>query len=121
MIDNHSGHCRWIDFDYTYRHRENMYGYDLFGLGNILAFVVGKGDLLLGDLQRNAPEALDLLREEDLNIVFRNRVANLKKIFPYIPDALNSVLLHFSRGANCFYENTGQLISELEEAAGQIN
>ena len=121
LIDNHSGHCRWIDFDYTYRHRENMYGYDLFGLGNILAFVVGKGDLLLGDLQRNAPEALDLLREEDLNIVFRNRVANLKKIFPYIPDALNSVLLHFSRGANCFYENTGQLISELEEAAGQIN
>ena len=121
LIDSHSGHHRWIDFDYSYRHRENMYAYDLFGLGNILAFVVGKGDLLLGDLKRNAPGKLDLLREEDLNIVFRNRVANLQKIFPYIPDTLNSVLLHFSRGANWFYENTEQLIGELEEAAVEIH
>jgi len=116
LIDNHSGHYRWIDFDYNYRHRENIYGYDLFGLGNILAFVVGKGDVLLGDLKRNAPGMLDKLTEADLNIVFRNRVVNLKKIFPYIPTALNSVLLHFSRGANWFYEHTSQLIDDLESA-----
>jgi len=116
MIDTHSGHYRWIDFDYNYRHRENIYGYDLFGLGNILAFVVGKGDVLLGDLNRNAPQVLDKLTEADLNIVFRNRVVNLKKIFPYIPTALNRVLLHFSRGANWFYEHTSQLIDDLESA-----
>lgn len=120
LVDNHSGHYRWIDFDYNYRHRENIYGYDLFGLGNILAFIVGKGDVLLGDLKRNAPEMLDRLTEADLNIVFRNRVVNLKKIYPYIPAALNNVLLHFSRGANWFYEHTGQLIDDLESAALEI-
>jgi Protein kinase domain len=116
LIDNHTGAYRWIDFDYNYRHRENIYGYDLFGLGNILAFIVGKGDVLLADLKENAPATLDRLSEADLNIVFRNRVVNLKKIFPYIPDALNRVLLHFSRGANWFYEHTDQLLGDLEDA-----
>ncbi len=26
LIDSEGGHYRWIDFDYNYRHRENMYG-----------------------------------------------------------------------------------------------
>jgi hypothetical protein len=29
--------------------------------------------------------------------VFHNRVANLKKIYPYIPENLNRVLIHFSK------------------------
>lgn len=117
IIDKHSGHYRWIDFDYNYRHRENIYGYDLFGVGNILAFIVGKGDLLLADLKQHSPDILDRLTEADLNIVFRNRVVNLKKIYPYIPEPLNDVLLHFSRGANWFYEHTRQLIHDLEVAS----
>jgi hypothetical protein len=120
LIDNHSGHYRWIDFDYNYRQRENIYGYDLFGLGNLLAFIVGKGDVLLTDLKQRSPEVLDRLTEADLNIVFRNRVANLKKIYPYISVALNDVLLHFSRSANWFYEHTRQLISDLENATQSL-
>jgi hypothetical protein len=120
LIDSQSGHYRWIDFDYNYRHRENIYGYDLFGLGNVLAFIIGKGDVLLGDLRQHAPEKLERLTEEDLNIVFRNRVVNLKKVFPYIPATLNRVLMHFSRGANLFYEHTGQLIDDLEDALADI-
>jgi hypothetical protein len=46
--------------------------------------------------------------------------ATRKKIFPYIPDALNRVLLHFSRGANWFYEHTEQLVSDLVEATAKI-
>ena len=120
LIDNHSGHYRWIDFDYNYRHRENIYGYDLFGLGNLLVFIVGKGDVLLTDLKQQSPEVLDRLTEADLNIVFRNRVANLKKIYPYISVALNDVLLHFSRSANWFYEHTRQLISDLASAIQEL-
>ena len=105
---------RWIDFDFNYRHRENIYGYDLFGLGNILMFLVGKGDVLLYDLKNQDSPHLDSLRDEDLNIVFHNRVANLKKIYPYIPESLNRVLLHFSNGANWYYEHTNQLRSDLE-------
>ena len=115
LIDRESGHYRWIDFDFNYRHRENIYGYDLFGLGNVLVFLVGKGDLLLPDLKKQKHPALSTLREEDVNIVFNNRVVNLKKIYPYIPEGLNQVLIHFSKGANWFYENTTQLLEDLRE------
>jgi hypothetical protein len=114
LVEHDSGEYRWIDFDYSYHHRENMFGYDLFGLGNILLFLAGKGDVLTADLKAQNHAALSLLSESDLNIVFRNRVANLKKVFPYIPEPLNTVLLHFSRGARWFYEHTGQLIEDLE-------
>jgi serine/threonine protein kinase len=115
LIDADKGQYRWIDFDFNYRHRENIYGYDLFGLGNILVFLVGKGDLLLPDLKNQNHPALSTLTEEDLNIVFGNRVVNLKKIYPFIPESLNRVLMHFSKGANWFYENTAQLLEDLRE------
>jgi serine/threonine protein kinase len=91
LIDRHSGRYRWIDFDFNYRHRENVYGYDLFGLGNVLIFLVGMGDVLLPALKQQDHPALDTLAGEDLNIVFNNRVANLKKIYPYIPESLNQI------------------------------
>jgi hypothetical protein len=113
LIDRNSGRYRWIDFDFNYRHRENIYGYDLFGLGNILVFLAGMGDVLLHDLKGQDHSALSVLREEDVNIVFHNRVANIRKIYPYIPESLNRVLMHFSKGANWFYENTAQLLDDL--------
>jgi len=115
FIDRERNRYRWIDFDLNYRHRENIYGYDLFGLGNVLLFLVGKGDMLLFDLKARGCPSIEVLRDEDLNIVFHNRVANLKKIYPYIPESLNMVLMHFSKGANWFYENTAQLLEDLEE------
>ena len=121
LIDRHSKQYRLIDFDFNYRHRENIYGYDLFGLGNVLIFLVGKGDVLLPDLKKQGHSALGNLREEDLNIVFNNRVANLKKIYPYIPEALNRILMHFSKGANLFYENTLQLLDDLSAFKSQAN
>jgi hypothetical protein len=121
LIDRQTGRYRWIDFDYNYMHRENIYSYDLFGLGNILIFLVGKGDVLLMDLRDRNHPALTGLCEEDLNIVFNNRVANLRKVYPYLPEVLNKILLHFSRGANYFYQNTGQLIEDLEAYRAQSN
>jgi serine/threonine protein kinase len=113
LIDHQKKRYRLIDFDFNYRHRENIFGYDLFGLGNVLVFLVGKGDVLLRDLEKQGHTALNDLREEDLNIVFNNRVANLKKIYPYIPETLNRVLMHFSKGTNWLYENTVQLLDDL--------
>jgi hypothetical protein len=78
-------------------------------------FLVGKGDLLLPDLKKQNHPALSTLTEEDLNVVFGNRVVNLKKIYPFIPESLNRVLMHFSKGANWFYENTAQLLEDLRE------
>lgn len=116
LIDRASGDFRWIDFDYNYKQREDIYAYDLFGLGNVLIFLTGMGDLMMADLTNQNHPALSSLTNDDVNIVFHNRVANLKKVYPYIPESLNRVLLHFSRGANWFYDNTSQLLEDLLQA-----
>ena len=113
--DEATGRYRWIDFDFNYRHGESRFGYDLFGLGNILMFIAGRGDVTTQDLLRDDPATLDRLTEDDVNIVFRNRVANLRKVYPYIPEALNRVLLHFSAGTRVFYDTTDELIDDLGE------
>ncbi len=115
LLDRESGDYRWIDFDYDYYQEANMFGYDLFGLGNILIFLVGGGDITIQHLRAHASSFVDKLSLEDMNIIFNNRVANIQKIHPYVPDALNYILLHFSNGANLYYENTAQLLEDLAE------
>jgi hypothetical protein len=111
---------RWIDFDYNYMHGESMFGFDLHGLGNILTFLAGRGDVLVPDLKQHQPHLFDRLSGEDLNISYRNRVANLGKIFPYIPPSLNRILLHFSQGAPIFYETTDQMLEDLAVAGSDV-
>ena len=111
---------RWIDFDYNYLHGESMFSFDLQGLGNIIIYLVGRGDILIPDLYHNQRELFNRLWGEDLNISYKNRVANLKKIFPYIPESLNRILLHFSYGAKIFYETTGQMLDDLAEAQAEM-
>ena len=110
---------RWIDFDYDYMHMASMFSYDLFGLGNILIFLVGGGDLTIQQLTAEKASALQDLSADDMNIIFNNRVANIQKIYPYVPDVLNYILLHFSNGANLYYENAEQLLEDLGDV--QIN
>ena len=119
LLDRKTGNYRWIDFDYDYYHEANMFGYDLFGLGNILIYLVGGGDVTVQQLHAMESPLLEKLSEDDMNIIFNNRVANLQKIYPYVPDSLNYILLHFSNGANLYYENTRQLLEDLGEV--QIN
>jgi hypothetical protein len=114
--DSETGAYRWIDFDFNYRHGESKFGFDLFGLGNVLLFITGRGDITTQHLLRANPDMLDRLSEDDVNIVFRNRVNNLKKLFPYIPEKLNRVLMHFSSGAVIYYEETKDLLEDLGEA-----
>ncbi|NEP84810.1 MAG: hypothetical protein F6K39_45925, partial [Okeania sp. SIO3B3] len=106
---------KWIDFDYnyTYQGRENIFGYDIFGLGNVFTFITARGDVLIEDLQKNKPNIYNQININDRNIIFRNRVVNLKKIYPYIPQELNLILLHFGINANMFYLNTGEFLSSL--------
>jgi len=118
--DDKTSRYRWIDFDVTYRHGENRFGYDLFGLGNILMYITGRGDVTTHQLLRENPGTLDRLSGEDVNIVFHNRVANLRKIYPYIPETLNRILMHFSVGAPIYYDETGELIEDLGEAREEL-
>lgn len=113
LLDRETGRYRWIDFDYNYRHRENMYGYDLFGLGNVLMYLTGMGDVLTQDIKAAGHPAFALLNEDDTNIVFNNRIANLIKIYPYIPENFNRILMHFSKNSHVFYDHTSQLLDDL--------
>lgn len=114
--DKQTGLPCWIDFDFNYLHKENLFGYDLFGLGNILVYLVGRGDVTAQELEAAGSPALERLTDDDMNIIFHNRVVNLRKVYPYLPESLNMILLHFSTGANIFYDDTGQLLNDLYEA-----
>jgi serine/threonine protein kinase len=119
--DSESRTSRWIDFDYNYFHRENMFGYDLFGLGNIIIFLAGRGDITTQYLKKHDQAVFARLNTPDLNIIFNNRVVNLKKVFPYIPDTLNRLLLHFSMEAETFYDNTEQFLNDLLETREELS
>jgi serine/threonine protein kinase len=117
LREGKSGIFKWIDFDFDYQHKTNMFGYDLFGLGNILIFIVGGGDVTTQQLASEQPAIYTRLGENDLNIIFNNRIANLKKVYPYIDPSLNNILLHFSNGANLFYDDTQQLLLDLRDVS----
>lgn len=122
LIDNETGLFRWIDFDYDFDHREAPFSLDILGAGNIIAMIVGKGAVESYRLGRDPALAgvLDRLTATDLSIVNRGRLMNLRKAYPYIPQALNRVLLHFSSGAEIFYENITELLEDLGDAVSQL-
>ena len=111
--EKNTGVCRWIDFDFNYLHKENLAGYDLFGLGNVIVYLAGRGDVITRDLKEKDPLAYQQLTDEDLNIIFSSRVVNLRKVYPYVSDDFNHILLHFSSGANVFYENVGEFLQDI--------
>jgi hypothetical protein len=116
ILDARSSLARWIDFDYRCVCRENPRGYDLAGLGNLLLFACGRGDVTLHGLGRGGHPALDALTQDDMGIIFQNRVANLAKVYPYISPALNAVLARFSQRAEVFYDSVAQLVEDVAEA-----
>jgi hypothetical protein len=123
FIERNTGRYRWIDFDYTYEWSENPFGLDLFGLGNILLFAVGKGFYPIQELRKpnsRCSSVLSSLRDEDFSLYSRNRIMNLRKIFPYVPERLNLILMHFAQGAEVFYETTEELLQDLQAALSDL-
>ncbi len=106
----------WIDYDYNFDLAESPFGLDLFGLGNVICFVAGRGIPTLHDLARERPQDLDRLDSGDVSPVIPNRVFNLKKLYPYLPGSLNRVLMHFSASSPVFYERVEELTEDLAAA-----
>lgn len=116
IYGRNDGIYRWIDFDFNYWHQENMFSYDIFGLGNVLIYLTGQGDVTDWDLNEKAPEILGKLCKDDMNIVFKHRVAKLQKVYPYISDQLAYILDRFSIGSDIIYDDTGEFLDDLYEA-----
>jgi serine/threonine protein kinase len=102
----------WIDFDYETSRPD----YDLLCLGNILSQAVGKGRHSLYDIRLRPEEYPDFrasLTLDDMSQMFHHRVANLRKLFPYISEELNAILMRFSLGSANPYPDVDTLVSDL--------
>jgi hypothetical protein len=119
--DTASNRLRWIDFDFAHGPNENRFVHDLFGLGNILMYITAGRDITKQVLKEEMPHIRSAVTEDDYNVIFHNRVANLKKVFPYIPEVLNRIFLHFSMATTFYYENTEELLDDLIRAADAVH
>ena len=120
LMYSREGRLAWIDFDYNYRHGESIAGLDLFGLGNVLAYLVGRGDCILRDIHDHRPDIFERLVPDDMNLVYKNRLMNLKKMFPLLPESLNLILLHFAAGAEVFYDSAAEMLEDLDRAIDDL-
>ena len=118
-LDRDSGSWRWIDFDYTYEWTENPFGVDLYGLGNVLLYAAGKGFYRVDALAEETLESAHLERE-DFSLFFGHRIMNLRKLFPYVPESLNQVLMRFSRKVEVLYADVGEMIADLEACRADL-
>jgi serine/threonine protein kinase len=114
IIDADTGKYRWIDFDLN----QHVSDYDVWSLGNIINYAVGKGinsfqQILKGD--KFSKDVKESLRPEDASAFFEYRVMNLKKLYPYIPPKLDNILNHFTIKPKAYYSNCSRLIEDYVE------
>ncbi|MBF0224619.1 MAG: protein kinase [Desulfobacterales bacterium] len=114
--DEETGNLVWIDFDYDFEAPENPFSLDIFGLGNILIYAIGKGFHTYYMMKNDVytyKNIIDDLSLEDFALLDKRRFINLRKIYPIIPKSLNNVLLHFSQGTDVYYEFVDEIIEDL--------
>jgi len=116
IMEEETGNLVWIDFDYDYEADENPFGLDIYGLGNILLYSIGKGFHSLNRIEKDTRyygDLRDRIEPDDFSILHGWKFLNLRKIYPYIPIALNDILAHFSVGAEMFYESVDEIMEDL--------
>jgi len=116
-VESATSQLVWIDFDYTYEFHENPFGLDIFGLGNILLYLCGKGFCTrLSMAEEGFSGNTDAVLESgDFSILFRHRLCNLRKVYPYLPEKLNHVLMHFSEASEIFYFHISEFLEDICE------
>ena len=116
IVERDTGNYVWIDFDFDFDAVENPFSLDIFGLGNILLYALGKGfhnlHMIMNDRMIYG-NLIDRLEPGDFSLLDKWRLVNLKKIYPYFPTLLNDILMHFSAGAGIYYETVDEIIEDL--------
>ena len=123
FVNREDGSFIWIDFDYDFYLPERPYAMDLLGLGNVLLYIVGRrnfrGQDVLDDPEMGE-KVFNSLCVDDMSLLAQDRVFNLKKIYPYIPDRLNDILLHFSVGTTVLYDTVDEFYDELADCLATL-
>jgi hypothetical protein len=117
FVERDTGRYIWIDFDFDV----NFSDYDVWSMGNVLTYVIGMGMHTFREVSRNPkayPLASGVLDEDDALVLAKHRIANLRKLFPYIPEELNAVLLRFSMGTSEPYEDLAEQARDLRAIFG---
>lgn len=119
FVEYDTGRFRWIDFDYDFYLPERPFALDIFELGNLLMYLVARGHYQPRDVAGDpgmGDRVLATLTPEDTSLLARNRIVNLRKLFPYIPKELNDIFMHFARGTNVFYDSVSEFQGDLMRA-----
>lgn len=123
FVEREGGTFRWIDFDYDFYLPERPYAMDLFGLGNVLLYILGRQNFRVDDVLRHpdlGEKVMETITANDLSLMAQDRIYNLKKLFPYIPESLNNILLHFSVGTQVFYNSVTEFHDDLQQAVDTL-
>ena len=116
IIDSRDDSYRWIDFDYDFYLPERPFALDLIGLGNVLLYILGRRNYRPLDVLEDpelGEKVLETLHVDDLALLSRDRIFNLRKIKPDLPKCFNDILLHFSAGTPVLYDEVGELYDDL--------
>ena len=119
FIDEETGVYRWIDFDLT----QDFSDFDIWSLGNVLLFCVGMGTRTYHEVLQTedfSDATKNSLTSDDASAFYEYRIMNLKKLYPYIPDDLNNILLHFTLNTTSFYESVSQITADMGEALAAL-
>ncbi len=114
IIDAETGDYKWIDFDLN----QHVSDYDVWSLGNIVNYAVGKGITSFQQVMRSsriADEVKESLTNADASAFFEYRIMNLEKLYPYIPPKLSRILKHFTYQPDEFYPSCRELIDDFRE------
>lgn len=119
IIDRRNDRFCWIDFDL----KEDFSDFDVWSIGNVIAFVVGQGIQSFHQVLRSdefSDSVKNSLTPEDASVFFNYRLMNQRKLFPYLPRSLNDILMRFSVGTNVYYENLTEVAEDLGNALDSI-
>lgn len=116
-VEYDTGRFRWIDFDYDFYLPERPFALDIYELGSILMYIVGRENYspqtILADPALGSRK-LALLSNDDFSLLSVNRVVNLRLLYPYIPKKLNDIFMHFGKGTPVFYDSASELADDLK-------
>ncbi|RJP23228.1 MAG: protein kinase family protein [Candidatus Abyssobacteria bacterium SURF_5] len=120
LIEQDTGLYRWIDFDLT----QDFSDLDIWSVGNILQFCVGMGMKTFREVLQSDDYPASVKNDlcaDDASAFYEHRIMNLQKLFPYIPDSLNDILLHFAVNTNRFYTSISQIVSDIDATLEEMS
>ncbi|MFH1438487.1 MAG: hypothetical protein ABIJ56_22450 [Pseudomonadota bacterium] len=97
IVDRETGDFRWIDFDL----QQHSLDFDVWSMGNAIIFLAGKGEVTFHGLRRGdygAASKFDV-DDSDASAFFPHRIANIRRVYPYIPEQLNNIFVKYTKKA----------------------